>query len=539
MPKVLKDKIIWDEDDWLAGLAPQFISNTPLVIGNGASYQRNVNPFRKLGAIVPGFAPVNATNEASITDILVSGDTDYSGATPYTYLVGGDKVQRLDISTDTISNTAPWPRTITHHATPAGKDLLIYNIINAVTSVNSTVALYSFSDATDGDVGMYDISSGALNVFDDDFLSTQPTGAFALTTDEHPMILGDDGDVYIGNGADLVKLKGDGGGNGTLSTALTFPNGTIIHSFTKYPQYLIIYASRSNISGSSYYRGNSVAYFWDYISNNFNNVYDLSDNLVTAGFNWNGIPGCFTYGRVSAGGSITTKLKLFNGSRFEQIQEYVGNPPVGSGSVEIHDNMIVWNFGSASQSFIASYGSPWPGRVKNSLNYWGEGQGTGQSLSISGVCKNFSGVKLYVSTASGANGGLQTFSANYGPNSDGASYFQAIQASLNLPSQSIGRIKSVKVHFRGIATAGRAVRIVLQANYGSSATHRVFEAFGTITAGDTMKEYFKDTNDVEFPLFHTIAPVITWYTDTGGVDNTDAPAVRKIEIFYDIVKFNQ
>ena len=174
MPKILSDRIIWDEDDWLGGLVPQARNNTPITVGIGAAYQRNINPFRRLGAITPGYAPSSVTNVASITSVVKSGDADYSGTTPYAYLVGGALVHRLKLDDNTISNAAPWPHTIAHgaHGSILGEDIKVYNVMNAVTSVSSTMALYSFSDNTDGDVGAYDISSGALNVFYDNFISS-------------------------------------------------------------------------------------------------------------------------------------------------------------------------------------------------------------------------------------------------------------------------------------------------------------------------------------------------------------------------------
>lgn len=524
MPKILPDRIIWDEDDWLGGLVPQFGNNLPLTIGNGAAFMRNINPFRQLGAIVPGFLPVAVTKAASITSLLKSGDVDYSGTTPYAYLIGGALVHKLDLSNDTIADAAPWPKTIAHgaHASIDGHDLKVFNVINAVTSVSSVMALYSFSDATDGDVGAYDISSGALNVFYDDFLSTQPTGAFALTTNPHPMIIGDDGALYIGDGRNLVKLTSDGGGNGTLETVLTLPIGTVIRSFTKSDDSLVIFASRSNVLSSSYYRGTATAYFWNYTSRNYNLAYDLSDNYVSAGFNWNGIIGCFTMGRTGAGGSSTTKLKLFNGSRFEKMIEYSGNPPI-HGGVEIHDNMVVWSFVFSGVGYIGTYGTPWD--KKGSFNFWGEGSGVS-----AGMCLNLGGTKLYVSTGTGAaTGGLETFSGNYGGVST-SSFFQGIMSRLNFPSGMKGKIKSVKVHFQYAISGGRTLELRFHFN-GVTTYSTVFTGKGTIT--DLTLEYIKDSSNIEFPHFHSIRPSLIW--DTGG-GATQAPAVGKVEVFYETVK---
>ena len=541
MPKILSDRIVYDHEDWLAGLVPQANNSLALNVGEGAAYMRNVNPYRALGAIIPGFAPAAITNEDNLQGLAVSGDSDFSGSTPYAYLISQASnsalIQRLNLSSDTISGGATaFPHNVTHtkaadHASFSSKDLVIFSITSGVSSTTSTMAMYSFSDDVDGDVGAYDISSG-LEVFYDNFLSTQPEGGLVLTTDPHPMIIGGDGVLYIGNGNTLIALDGTTGGSGTASTKLTFPKGTVIRSFTKMAKYLIIYTSRSNIVSAASYRGNSIAYFWDYVAGKFNFDYDLNDNLVTAGFNLGGVPGCFTYGRAGDGGALTTKIKMFNGSRFESEYEYRKNPP-GHGSVDIYDNLLVFAFGDGAQNYIGSFGSPWPGRIKRSFNFWGEPQGSSLDLTNTGICKNLGGLKLYVS----GGAGMSSFSSAYGPNTSSGSFWYGILASPSFPFKTRGRIKSIKIHYRNTFTAGRTATVALQIDAALSVTVTVASAIGTIaSAEDTIVEYFKDTNGVPFPEFHSFAPRITWDT---GTDNTDAPPIKKIEIFFEPIQFKQ
>jgi hypothetical protein len=531
--QILQDRIIYDENDWLGGLVPQAANSVALTVGKGAAYQRNINPFKFLGGICPGEYPAAATNVASITQVIQGGDVCYKALGTYAYLVGGALIHQLDlnvINIDVISNTAPWPHTIDHgHVSEYGNDLKIFTIVNGVSSTSSVMALYSFIDATDGDVGAFDTSS-ALPVFYDNFLSTQPTGAFTLTKDRHPMIVGDDGALYIGNGNSLAKLVGDGGGNGTLSTPLSFPTGTVIKSFTKYPDYLIIFAER-NSGESGLYRGNSFAYFWNYQSQNFNFIYDLADNIVTSGGNWLGTPFCFTYGRAGNGngGAISTKLKIFNGTKFEQVLEYDGEAP-GHGAVEIYNGMITWSYGNAVNGFMVSYGSPWPGRIPNSFNYISEPSGV-TNLTGGGFCSNLMQNKLYVCSGTGANGGLEIFGGSgFGPLSSNASYFRGVVAQPSFPSQMMGKIKSVKVHFRKLSTAGRTLKLELYFN-GTTTYSTVFTGVGTLTS--TVKENIFDSNNIEYPYFHGVFPVLTW---DSGTSATDAPIVNKIEIFYEPVK---
>lgn len=526
--KILQDRIIYDEDDWLGGLVPQAANSVALTVGKGAAYQRNVNPFRYLGGICPGVLATSVTNEDIIDSIIKAVDINYnatSGATAY--LIGGSKVYSLNLNSgatlDTLSNTAPWPYTITEGGSETGSDLKIFTIVNGLTSTASTMALFSFNSATGGDVGAFDISS-ALPVFYDDFLSTQPTGAFGLDVGiNKPMIVGDDGALYIGNQSSLAKLVGDGGGNGTLSTPLSLPKGTIIKSFTKYPDYLIIFTSR-DITYT--WKGSSTAYFWNYQSPNYNFAYDLSDNEVTAGFNWLGTIGCFTRGRAANGGETSTKLKIFNGTKFEQVLEYSGNnSPIHNG-VEIYDSMVVWSMGDQK---VGSYGSPWPGRIPNSFNSFSETTGS----SSGGFCSNLLGKKLYISTGTSTGGGLQILSDNFGPASANASYWRGIVAQPSFPSQTRGKIKSVKTHFRKNSTAGRTLALSLYID-GITTNATVFTGLGTNT--DLVKENVFDSSNSELPHFHGVFPVLTW---DSGTNSSDAPIVSKIEIFYEPIKFIQ
>ena len=527
MPKILSDRIVWDKDDWLAGQVPQADNGFDSGMGNGSFSQRNINPYRMLGGIAPGYLPVSAVNVDNIDAVIRAGDSDYSGATPYAYLLGGEKLYRLNLSTDTISNTAPWTHSIAHggHTNIDGQDMKIVSILNSSTSAYSTVALYSFSDATDGEVGAYDVAGDA---FIDNFLSTLPTGAITLTTDPHPMIFSErDGGVYIGNGNTLIKLNTispDGGSNGAVTVPLAFPNGTIIKSFTEYPNYLVIFAYRSS---GGLYRGEATAYFWDYVSEKFNFQYDLSDNLVTAGFNWLGTIGCFTYGRAGDGGVVSTKLKLFNGTRFKQVAEYPTNPP-GHGSVEIYDSMIMWNFGDNTQSYIGSYGSPWSSRIAGGLNYWGEPTGAGLDLGTTGMCKNLGGIKLYTSSGANNSASLEVFNGNYGPKSSEASFVKATLAEPSFPYQTRGKVKSVKIHFKKASTAGRTLALTLTNDNNDLTT--VFSGIGTIK--ETSREYIMDVNNQELPYFSSLWPQLTWDT---GTDGTDAPIPTKIEVFFDVV----
>ena len=541
MPTVLQDRIVWDKNDWLAGLAPQHANNTGLSVGGrGASFIRNVNPYRRLGGIAPGFAPTSITggDSSSIASTIIAGDVDFGATTsnPFAYLGGGTLLNKLDLSTDTVL-TSDFPKSVpligghAAHANLDIKDVLVYGV------GTSTYVLYSYSDGTDGDVGAYDIGEAGLAAFSDAFkhewLSTRVTSGAGLGTGIHPIILGDDGAAYIGDGRTLIKYDGETGTNGTRTAPFTLPRGTVIQSFAKTLNYLVLFTTRSNLISGTYYRGNSTAWFWNYVSDKPNFSYDLSDNYVTAGFNWNGILGCLTFGRAAEGGSISTKLKLFSGSRFEQVVALPRNPP-GMNGVEVHDSMLLWNFGDNAQSFLASYGSPWRNKIPDSLQFWGEPSGASQSASLGGICRNFGGAKLYTSSGTGTSGGLQVFSSNFGQG--GGTFWQGLMAVPFLPEGKVAKLKSVRVTFRNATTAGRNVELTMVTDFRADTTSTILTGLGTISATTLTREFRFDTSGAQLPQFTSIAPNIIW---SGGTDGTDAPTIHRIEAFYDTVNMNR
>lgn len=550
--QILQDRIIWDEQDWVAGLAPQNANNIGLTFGgHGASFQRNVNPYRRLGGIAPGYSPttVSGVDASSVTAMITAGDASYAGSTPFAYLAGGAQFHKLTLSGTPALSTSDFPKTIpvgggaSHggHTDLSIKDVVVHNI------GASTVAFYSYSDNSDGDVGIYDIGASFTEAFTTNFMSdyvtsgtvlgsTGSSGSFLSASNEnpHPLIVGDDGALYIGDGRTLRKYDGESETSyGTLSTSFNLPRGFIIRAFGKILNYLVLFTSRSFGSSGSFYRGTTIVWFWNYLSDKPNYSYIIPDNIVTAAFNWNGILGCFTYGRSAEGNRISTKLNILNGSRFEPIV-FVNNNPPGLNSVEIHDQMVLWHFSNGSQGWIGSYGSPWQGRIPNALNFWGEPTGTSQSFGLGGLCKNFGGVTLYVSSGIGTSGGLESFLSDYGPSTADASSWQGLTAVPLLPQGMKAKIKAVRVMFRNSASGGRTVTLSLVSDFRANKTMTVISGESAITTETLTREFRFDTNNNQPPYFTSIAPTISWSTGSG---ETDAPTIHRIEVFYEPSKF--
>ena len=235
MPTINKNTIIWDHRDWLAGQHPQSAVGNPSLL-NGYSVATAFNPLRFLGNACPGELAADVLNVSVVTSIIKS--IDLSPQSTRGYGVGGDLVHEIISSTGSLTNAGAYPHTITGTGVEA-EDVINYQIAGV------DYMFYSWNDNTDGDIGRL---ATLTDTFDDDFMSTVPTGAAVLDKDEtHPMVLGDDDNLYAGNGNILVRY--DGVNDIFTPSALVLPNLYKIKSFAKLNNNtLVIYASPQGTS---------------------------------------------------------------------------------------------------------------------------------------------------------------------------------------------------------------------------------------------------------------------------------------------------
>ena len=284
MPKInvdyknKKGRIVYDVEDWISGMNQEGSTITM----NGRSLILDgvygmVNPFKYIGALRPCFGAANLTNHATVT-ARVMGSIDDGN---FIYGICSDaKIQRS--SRVGVIATSSWPHTITAHgghSTPVGEDIVIYN------QAGTDYAFYSWSDNTDGDVGRFDLSS----TFDDDYMSTVAGGGAVLSTKYyHPMVVGENGKLYIGDGNNLHELS-----NATYTqNKFVLPTGYIITSFAKWDTYLVIYAHKITKNATRF--TGATAFFWDMASPLADLKILLEDDQVNGGFTFQGIPGCIT-----------------------------------------------------------------------------------------------------------------------------------------------------------------------------------------------------------------------------------------------------
>lgn len=508
MPKIIQTKtggiFRWDQEDWLAGLSPNFIDSTWGVVSltNGLSFSNALNPNRRAGFLEPGSSITTPTN-ASTLNAVQKNIVTYNS---YAYSVGGERLNRIDLSSNTVSNSGDWPHTINHaHNSEAGEDVIVYYI-------GATPYLfYSFNDETDGDVGRYDFAS----TFDDDYMSAAATsGAVLNRLYPHPMVVGDDGILYIANGNNLASFNQSG--TTFNSSALDLPTGYIIRSFAKTDNFLVIYANRPSISGSTYYRTECTAFFWDYVSSSFIYAFDLSGNYVNGGFSINNQPGCFVQGRYSSTANARqSKMMLFDGSGFKPVFTFNENVPE-HGGVDVLDNIITWN----SDGVVYQWGTPYIGFDKP-FNRIALGSSTSN-----GCLKNLAGDVLYVSTGTSTSGGMDILS--YAGFSSSA---RARVAQIGVPSNefSRGRITKVRVTLGRVGDTGNKLALSILYDVNQSKT---------ILNGTTHKmtkqiqEFSYDTSDASLPIFYQLGWQATY---VAGTASETPDIIKSIEIFFEYI----
>jgi len=517
MPKIIQNKnggsIIFDERDWLAGINTDSSST-----GNnkypGNRSMSGVSALRELGFITPSPLQSAVTNAAQITSIIrgaeVVGD--------YAYLIsGGDLVHKLStLISGTISTTAPFPHTIDHgHSSETGNDIAVYY-------TGSTQRIfYSFADATDWDVGIYNI---VADTFDDDFMSTVPASPLAapyLTGGvgyPHPMIVGDDDILYIGDRNFVHAYDGQTGANGTFYPAvLTLPTGYIITSFTTTQDINLAigaYMKTANAT-DTFNRGAAKVWIWNYLALDPDYSRDLRDNYVSELVQWGGTIAAFTSGRKTLSDAGIYKLQALNGSQFEVVKTWnTGGLPI-RGGVDSVSNDLYWN----SASRVYAYTKRPDGSYM--LNIESQSQdGT------SGMLKFLtSSGTIHRSWGTGAsNGGLEYSSSGYV--ASGSLVTQPAIPEFDVRQQ--GKITQVTAEFQATFSGGRTIEIIASTDQASNFTT------GELTALTSVRKVKYTTNSDGTPLgkFNKLYLTLNFGAGSGS---SSAPVLSWVRFDFDTI----
>lgn len=519
-------KIVFDRSDWLGGNIDQYdrLTDRAEAIGGTISYSRGMNPYRFLGHASPGYQPQGAVNRTSLASGLRAGVVDGQNA----YATGfSTDIAKISLSvTPDVVDDATWPWTITAHAaanTPVADDIMVYT--RNVGGTPTRRILYSWSDSVSWDVGDFDLSS-TLN---DDFMQT--VVANPLTTPystggqgkKHPMVRGDDDIAYIADRNFVHAYDGQDGTDGTFSEEVfKVGNGMEIKSMTTYQGYLVMFAYRaSTTSGTSYYQGETKAYFWDYLKQDPDYIFNLNDNYVGECFSYQGKLGVFTAGRTNDlenGGDFSSKLQFFQDYTSGFASKKTFNTAVPErGGVYVNDQMVMWN----SEGQLLSYGAPYPG-LDNVLNCLAVGA---TSSTVSGMLLNPTSNFQILSPSTASDGRLVYLaSGNYYE----SCIFATANVSPTFADDEIGQVEAVKVFFMRPVSGGRQITITLANESGTTTT--VTSALSTVTSSLVVRKFQGTANKLRFSSIKAIAQYAS------GSGQSGAPLISRIEVFYTPVK---
>jgi hypothetical protein len=315
------------------GLAPGFWKNTNLTQGNKehASDLQNVDLIDP-NVLTQGPGLVALTNNTSITT-LIKGIQKVSIVGVLVCGVGGNKL--YEFSSSSITNTGVWPHTI-DKATVTGEDGEDVCYLN-------TYLYYSYNHSGGaGDIGRYD----GATTFDDDYMSTVPTGATTLVGGvPHQMIVGGDNNIYITNGKYIAKYTAAAV---FTDQVLDFPDETVTTSLCFEHNKLYIAARRPNPTTATYIE--SSIYEWDCISSSWS--YQIRvPGKIGAIFSKNGVVYLFYQDITSTGGF---KLACVNGNQIRDLVSYTGSLPEYYQVIDYENHLLwlssgeVWAWGAAA-----------------------------------------------------------------------------------------------------------------------------------------------------------------------------------------------
>lgn len=524
MPQVTASKIIFDETDFLQGLHPAYTNSTtdtPAVkTTNKLATATDFNPYRNLGYATPGYEPDEATNASIVGDTIIDADIAYDSSTAYAYMItGGDEIHRYNILTNGLSNSGNWKRTISGTGAISGSDIINYPV------GDTNYLFYSYNDSG----GDWDVGRGEPGqaTWDDDYMSTQPTGALSASgnTEPHPMVRGADDLIYIGDGRKLHGFDGQVGSNGEFfDSVLTLPPGYRITCFAKMPNFLVVFAYYDALSSgtTTTVRSEAKAFFWNYLDLDPSYIYSLDDNAVTAAVEYEGTVACFTQGRLAArndlGSNRFSRLKVFDGSTFNTVQDFIGNAPIKGGAF-VTGGTIVWN----SDGIIHRYNSPYEGYPEG-LNREATCNSTGSSTN-GGICAEFSSISgVVASSGTGANDGLVRFKSGYSPDCQ----FATAVAEPGFKEGEVGSIDSVTVYFGKTSSSGRGLDLYLGTETGTIQFESNIE---DITTDNVVKRYTRRFDGKPFGTdeFSALKLIGTYGAGSGS---SDAPIIRRVVVEY-------
>lgn len=407
--------------NFLGGFAPAFYKESYPSFGNKNQAGTMTNcDLTNPGFMTQGPGLSNLTNgtQAAAVTTLMKGATDFAVTSDVAYGVGGAKLYKF--SSTAVTSDATWPHAIDKGAVTGelGEDVALYQ----------GALYYSYNHSgSAGDIGTYNLNA----TFDDDWGSTVPTGAAALTDNPHPMCAGGNDVLYIGNGRYVAKY--DGASTTLETTALDLPTGMVVVDLAWNNDRLYITANYGNITGSN--KNDGSVFIWDGTQTSWEAEIKLRG---TAGASYVKSGVLFQFYRdVSSSGGY--KLAYISGVQVVDIENYSGALPAFY-QVTDYKDFLLWD----SSGSLFAYGS---GDKDMPLRLFQIADG-GHATVGAVVCPF--GTPLVASTDGGSNFRFAKF-ADY----DTASTWKSLMFDATGKSEVTGKINSVRINFEALASGAR------------------------------------------------------------------------------------
>lgn len=332
---------------------------------NRPGYEGHISPGLILNTMTDASSVVNALPVDGVVTSTGSAFCVLANARVINFMVNGTSIPNdaHDVTAQGIHSG---------HTTFSGADSAMVTYVSVTGTSPSYVSdeyvFYSWEDNTDGDVAQFKKSTGVYKFNYLSALGTQNNGtALQRSTVSsqyipHPLLVGQDNNLYIGNGRFLASH--DPTTTSVSYQALDLKPGWVIVGLEKYQNYIAIVAFKQNVAffsniGST--KSECKMFLWDGFSTSWNFEYDLKDNYVSNILR-DGLTDIYviTYGRNS-----TVKLKKFDGYGFNILFEtaLAGLTPGGVlsnspciGAIDLWLNHIVWT--NYYNGEINEYGSP-------------------------------------------------------------------------------------------------------------------------------------------------------------------------------------
>lgn len=300
------------------GFAPRYYENSYPSYGNKehAADIKNINLLDPT-VLAPGKTPTALT--AGTLSTLIKGLSKYAVSSGLGYGVGGAKLYQF--SSSAVTNAGIWPHTIDKGTVTGedGEDVCHYK--------GALFYFYNHSGSA-GDFGRYDLDT----TFDDDYGSTIPTGAAALSNAPHQGIVGGDDIMYFTNGIYIGYLDGT-----TLNTqALDFFTDSVVSSISWNHNRIYAAVNRPNIAGSNF--NQSGVYRWNGYSSTWEGDPVEVNGRIGALYTSNGVT--FIWYEGFEQGSSRLFFGYVNGGRITVLKTFTGGLPLYYQVAQMGDYLI-------------------------------------------------------------------------------------------------------------------------------------------------------------------------------------------------------